>query len=50
MSGLVMYVCVSVLVCSSLGSGSGYGWWGLGSGVGMCRRVLLGMYGKCDVV
>ena len=45
-----MYVCVGVLVCSSLGSGSGYGWWGLDSVVGIYSRVLMGMYGRCDVV
>ena len=48
--GLVMYVCVGVLVCSSLGCGSGCGWWGLDSVAGIYSAVLMGMYGRCDVV
>ena len=48
--GLVVYVCVGVLVCSSLGCGSGCGWWGPCNLTGVYRVVSMGMYGICDVV
>ena len=48
--GLVICVYVGVLVCSILGSSSGYGWWGLDSVVGTYSRVVMGVYDRCDVV